>query len=422
MKKSVLLFTIIISIMICGCKDPEPEHVHTFSDKWSKNATHHWKAATCEHSDQVSEKSEHKFGNWTTTKEPSEEESGLKERVCSVCKYKETAEMPILSHVHEFASEWSTDGLYHWKVATCEHSDEISEKSTHTFFDEVCTVCSLYTPEGFVLVSAGTFNMGSNSGQDNNKPVHEVTITKPFYMGKYEVTQAEYESVIGTNPSKYKGDENLPAAGEVQENRPVETVSWYDILVYCNKRSLAEDLTPCYSINGSVNPSDWGEIPTETDATWNSVVCDFSAEGYRVPTEAEWEYAARAGDSTVDKLTYSGTSDLDKLGDYAWYGVTESVKTHEVGKKLPNAFGVYDMSGNAWEWCWNWFTGSYDTESEGGSNPTGVELGTTRVVRGGWAKNEGDYCAVSYRNGNKPFNSASSIGFRVVRSCVSTTE
>ena len=420
MKKLVLLFTIIISIMICGCKDPEPEHVHTFSDKWSKNATHHWKAATCEHSDQVSEKAEHKFGNWTTTKEPSEEESGLKERVCSVCKYKQTSELAMLSHVHKFASEWSTDGLYHWKVATCEHSDEISEKAKHSFVDEVCSVCSLYTPEGFVLVSAGTFNMGSNSGQDNNKPVHEVTITKPFYMGKYEVTQAEYESVIGTNPSKYKGDENLPAAGEVQENRPVETVSWYDILVYCNKRSLAEDLTPCYSINGSVNPSDWGEIPTETDATWNSVVCDFSAEGYRVPTEAEWEYAARAGDSTVDKLTYSGTSDLDKLGDYAWYSDNSGGISHEVGKKLPNDFGLYDMSGNVFEFCWNWFTGTYE-DSEGGSDPTGVKLGSTRIVRGGWSNSE-DYCAVSRRNGYYPEKTNSSIGFRVARSCPNTTE
>ena len=351
MRNFALFFTIfLVAVMIIGCKDPEPEHVHTYSEKWSSNATHHW------------------------------------------------------------------------KVATCEHTDQISEKAKHSFVDEVCSVCSLYTPEGFVLVSAGTFNMGSNSGQENNKPVHEVTITKPFYMGKYEVTQAEYESVIGTNPSNYQGNENLSAEGEVQENRPVESVSWYDVIVYCNKRSLAEDLTPCYTIKESVNPSDWGNVPTSVNVSWNTVKCDFSANGYRLPTEAEWEYAARAGDSTVDKLTYSGTSDLDKLGDYAWYGVTESVKTHEVGKKLPNAFGVYDMSGNAWEWCWNWFTGSYDTESEGGSDPTGVELGSTRIVRGGWAKNEGDYCAVSYRNGNKPFNSASSIGFRVVRSCVSTTE
>jgi formylglycine-generating enzyme required for sulfatase activity len=277
----------------------------------------------------------------------------------------------------------------------------------------------LYTPEGFVLVSAGTFNMGSNSGKKENKPVHEVTITKPFYMGKYEVTQAEYESVIGTNPSGFKGDEYLPAEGELQENRPVENVSWYDIIVYCNKRSLAEDLTPCYSINESVNPSDWGEIPTETDATWNSVVCDFSAEGYRLPTEAEWEYAARAGDNTVDTQIFSGTNNVDKLGDYAWYSDNSGGISHEVGKKLPNAFGLYDMSGNVWEFCWNWFTNEY-VESEGGFDPTG-DLGSTRIVRGGWSKNT-DECNVFYRNGNDPYSYYKSIGFRVARSCPNTTE
>ena len=266
-------------------------------------------------------------------------------------------------------------------------------------------------PAGFVLVEAGTFKMGSNEGY-NNKPVHEVTITKPFYMGKYEVTQAEYE-VYCSSPSSSYGD---------GDNYPAYYVSWYDALVYCNKRSMAEGLTPCYSINDSTDPEDWGDVPTGSSGTWNSVECNWNANGYRLPTEAEWEYAARAGDNTVDSLTYSGTSDVNKLGDYAWYYDSANDNTHEVGTKLPNAFGLYDMSGNVWEWCWNWLTYSYDTTTEGGSDPTGASAGVwdldgpRRVVRGGGWNRNSDRCAVSYRGDYGPPDSrGSNLGIRVVR-------
>ena len=309
---------------------------------------------------QTVEPHQHSFGIWEITKEPTETESGKMQSVCEVCGETLTKELQPV-------------------------------------------------PEGFVLIPAGTFQMGSNKGFSDNKPVHEVTITKPFYMGKYEVTQAEYEvycSYGSSSPSSSYGD---------GDNYPTYYVSWYDALVYCNKRSMAEGLTPCYSINDSPNPEDWGDVPTSSNGTWNSVECNWNANGYRLPTEAEWEYAARAGDNTEDSLTYSGTSNVDELGDYAWYYDSANDNTHEVGTKLPNAFGLYDMSGNVWEWCWNWFTSEYDENTEGGSDPTGSSAGSNRVYRGGSWLSSSDYCAVSAHGNDGPISRYNGLGFRVVR-------
>ncbi len=434
-KLNLSLLIILVSISIIGfvgCKDPEPAHEHEFSDSWSKDETYHWHAATCEHTTEVSDKAEHSFGDWTVTKAATEEAEGSKERTCSVCGYTATETIEKLAHTHKFATDWSKDETYHWHAATCGH--EVTEgKAEHTFGDwtvtkepteeaegskeRVCTVCNYKEvvdiakiPKGLVLVEAGTFQMGSEKGNSNNKPVHQVTITKDFYMGKYEVTQAEYEkycSYGSGSPSSSYGD---------GDNYPAYYVSWYDALVYCNKRSMAEGLTPCYSISGNTDPSKWGTVPTSTDSTWNAVICNFEANGYRLPTEAEWEYAARAGDNTVDSLTYSGTSDVNKLGDYAWYYDSANNNAHEVGTKKVNAFGLYDMSGNVWEWCWNWFTNSYDAETEGGSDPTGASSGDFRVRRGGsWYDGSGG-CTVSCRSNHYPkYRGRYDLGFRVVR-------
>ena len=221
MKKISLILTILFvtGMVFCvtSCKDPEPAHEHTFSDSWSKDGTYHWHSATCEHTTEVSGKAAHSFGDWTTTKAATKEAKGSKERVCTVCNYKEVIDIAKI-------------------------------------------------PENFVLIPAGTFQMGSTAGKDYNKPVHEVTITKDFYMGKYEVTQAEYEkycSYGGSKPSSSYGD---------GDNYPAYYVSWYDALVYCNKRSIDEGLTPCYSISGNTDPSKWGTVPTSSDSTWNAAV------------------------------------------------------------------------------------------------------------------------------------------------------
>lgn len=272
-------------------------------------------------------------------------------------------------------------------------------------------------PEGFVLIPAGFFKMGSNVDdlEDFNyrfhKPVHEVTITKPFYMGKYEVTQEEYEKYCS-----YTGTDSPDSSCGDGDNYPAYYVSWYDALVYCNKRSMAEGLTPCYSIDDSPNPEDWGDVPTSSNSTWDEVECDWNANGYRLPTEAEWEYAARAGDNTVDSLTYSGTSNSNELEKYAWYfNINSDGTIPEVGTKLPNAFGLYDMSGNVDEWCWNWFTSEYDENTEGGSDPTGSSAGSGRVVRGGHRADFSTGCSVSCYDYIGPDNRNVILGFRVVR-------
>ena len=376
-------------------------HTHKFEEKWSASLTHHWKEATCGHNDVMADFTEHSFSDWTTT-EPTEEEAGSKERTCDVCNYKETAEIAQLVHTHKFAEEWSTSLTHHWKAATCVHTENVTNFGEHTYPNGVC-ICGM---REMVLIQAGTFQMGSEQGFDDNKPILEVRITKDFYMGKYEVTQAEYEQYCtygGLSPSSDYGD---------GDNYPAYYVSWYDALVYCNKRSINEGLTPCYRINEETDPTKWGTVPTSSDSTWNAVVCDWEADGYRLPTEAEWEYAARAGDNTVDTLIYSGTN---KLGEYAWYSSNSSSKTHEVGTKKANAFGLYDMSGNVSEWCWNWYTSSYNTTTEGGNNPTGTLSGSIRVSRGGGWGSSSSYCSDSSRSNYNPYGRSHFLGLRLVR-------
>ena len=394
------------SCTVCGYTATEAieklDHTHTFATDWTSDGTYHWHAATCGHTTEVSGKAEHTF-EWEITQNPTETEKGERTGTCTVCEYKATEVIEKLAHTHKFATDWTSNATHHWYAATCEHTTEVSAKAEHTYTNGICE-CGM---REMVLIPAGTFQMGSTAVNDSTKPVHQVTITKDFYMGKYEVTQAEYEkycSYGGSSPSSKYGD---------GDNYPAYFVSWYDALVYCNKRSMAEGLSPCYSISGNTDPSKWGTVPTEIDSTWNAVVCDWNANGYRLPTEAEWEYAARAGDDTVSSLTYAGTNSSSNIGEYAWYS---SSKSHEVGTKKANAFSLYDMSGNAYEWCWNWKTDSYDTGKEGGSDPTGSSAGSHRVLRGGCWNIMFEDCAVSCRNYSFPYSRSLGLGLRVVRS------
>ena len=265
--------------------------------------------------------------------------------------------------------------------------------------------------EGATIVGGDKFKVGSNTGVF----VAGRTVTlSDFYMCDHEVTQAEYIVVMGANPSKFDG--------YGWEKLPVEQVSWFDALVYCNKKSLAENLTPCYTINGKTNPSDWGTVPTSIDATWNAAICNLNADGYRLPTEAEWEYAAlggKAGVAADDPTDYAGTNDSTQLGTYAWCTDNSESKTHAVKTKTKNGLGLFDMSGNVWEWCWDWYND--DAKSGDNSNPVtnplgGASLELRRVLRGGSWKYGVFICSVAYRNGNYPNGRDDNLGFRVVRS------
>ena len=247
-----------------------------------------------------------------------------------------------------------------------------------------------------ILVEGGSFMMGSNDGESNEKPMRQVTLSS-FLIGKYEVTQKEWQEIMGSNPSDFKG-----------ENLPVERVSWYAALVYCNKRSIKEGLTPVYGISGSTDPSRWGSIPTTKNDTWDRVVCNWQANGYRLPTEAEWEYAARGGIKSKS-YKYSGSDDIAQV---AWYSSNSVGKTKSAGSKSANELGIYDMSGNVWEWCWDWYA-DYPNTSQ--TNPAGANSGSHRVFRGGGWYLDASFCTVSIRFNGFAAYTYYIIGFRCVR-------
>lgn len=254
--------------------------------------------------------------------------------------------------------------------------------------------------ENFVLISGGTFEMGSpetENWRSEDETQHSVTVSD-FYMSQYELTQAEYAEVMGSNPSSFLGD-----------SLPVENVTWLDAVAYCNARSKAEGLTPVYSIDGQ------------------TVAWDCSADGYRLPTEAEWEYACRAGTTTpFNTETSISAEEANYYGHYPYeiegnYFAQENLTTKpgeyrqttvEVDSFSPNAWGLYNMHGNVSEWVWDYY-GAYNAQPQ--TDPTGAETGTLRVYRGGgwndFAKNMRSAYRATLAEDKGSFN----IGIRLVR-------
>ncbi len=265
-----------------------------------------------------------------------------------------------------------------------------------------------YKPIQMIAVSGGSYIMGNRQSDyySNEVPTHNVNLN-PFYIGKYELTQGEYAAVMGSNPASVYG---------VGENYPVYNVSWYEALKFCNLRSKAEGLEPVYMINDSYDPAEWGSVPELNNDLWNSVTCNWAAGGYRLPTEAEWEYAARGASNEPD-LIYSGSNMINGV---AWYSLNDTnggypTGTKPVGVKVMNGIGTHDMSGNVTEWCWDRFSDVYYSISPG-NNPHGPASGDKRTTRNsawnGWSGG----CRVTYRYGSFPDFKSFSTGFRVCRS------
>jgi formylglycine-generating enzyme required for sulfatase activity len=264
--------------------------------------------------------------------------------------------------------------------------------------------------EGMVWIQPGTFQMGSpesEPGRGTNETQHSVTLTKGFYMGKYPVTQGQYEAVMGNNPSMFKvdgyGTGLTPSAlGSITDtaNFPVEQVTWYDAVEFCNKLSVLEGLTPVYTITGR-SPATGYPITAAT------VTPNWSANGYRLPTEAQWEYACRAGTTTAYN---TGATIGNNTGWYTNYSVN---RTHSVGEK-PMKWGLYDMHGNVWEWCWDRY-GTYASGAQ--TDPTGaVSEYSGGVIRGGsWYEHYEalrSACRVGISHATQ---AGGDIGFRLVR-------
>lgn len=233
-----------------------------------------------------------------------------------------------------------------------------------------------------LVLPVGEFRMGSQK-YPNEQPVHAVKISQRFALSETEVTQGQYQAVMGENPSRFNYRPDW-------ENRPVEQVSWVDAVQYCNKLSEREGLKPCYSIEGK-----------------NVKRPHPNCAGYRLPTEAEWEYAARADEPTE----YAGSN---QINDVAWYSGNSGIETHPVGSKKANAWFLRDMSGNVWEWVWDWYAESY--KEAGSEDPTGPASGSERVVRGGSWFFVAEVARVAYRNGFAPPARDSLVGFRLARS------
>jgi len=278
--------------------------------------------------------------------------------------------------------------------------------------------------DNMIYVEGGTYTMGDvwGDGKDDETPTHEVKVNS-FYMSKYEVTHAKYIEFLNrkgvSSDGSYNGNELIDMDYEgcaishdnsfyfegnqyAQDKQcPVINVTWYGAVEYCNWRSKQDGLTKAYTISSG------------------SVECDWDANGYRLPTEAEWEYAARSGGQ--DNRKWSGTNSKSELGDYAWYylsadtdGNGKGDKTFPVGTKKPNELGLYDMSGNVYEWCWDWYDSGYYSESPL-DNPTGPSSGSYRVLRGGSWRGIANFSRTAYRSNYLPSGTHNYHSFRLLR-------
>ncbi len=304
-----------------------------------------------------------------------------------------------------------------------------SSSSTSSSSSEPSTATNYTSPNigTLIYVPAGAFQYDGTAGD-------VCTISAAFHMSKNDITGTEFQNVTGiTDPSH---DSSV-------YNHPVENVTWYEALVFCNDLSIAEGLTPVYTINGSMSPSVWGTIPTSDNATWDAVQVNWSANGYRLPTELEYMWAAmgatndtRAGDivggTNMNGYSkgYAGSQEPGNaytyINSYAWGPPASHSSAEGVGLLLPNELGLYDMSENVWQWCWDAWdsTTMFGTFPYTGSliDPTGFSgqawaSGFSRVIRGSSYGNGNDAseASLTFRGNQFPSDSINDFSFRVVR-------
>lgn len=294
----------------------------------------------------------------------------------------------------------SLNTTYYWRV---DAKDSKGATTTGTVWSFTTTkVIDLL----MVAVAGGTFQMGSTTGNSNEQPVHSVTVGS-FAIDKFEITYEKWTEVRNWALTHGYASTDIAVGrngySPVGSNNPVTEVNWFDILKWCNARSEKDGLNPVYYTNSSMSTVyRSGEIGLADNAV------KWTANGYRLPTEAEWVFAARGGTKS-NNYTYSGSNTIDIVG---WYITNSGSTTHSVGQKAANELGIYDMSGNAWEWCWDWY-GAYSGTAQ--TDPKGAGSGTYRVLRGG-SFSGGDFsCRSAYRFDYDPNVRYYSFGFRCVQ-------
>ena len=261
-----------------------------------------------------------------------------------------------------------------------------------------------------VWVPPGMFLMGSPGGEkgrgSDEGPQRRVKISKGYWIGAHPATQEEWARVMGGNFSHFGAG---PAAGETQGRRPTENLSWHEAVEFANRLSMMEGLSPAYSIDGKTDPDEWEGMKEET---LNKVKVEEGSDGWRLPTEAQWEYAARAGATAAFSDGSQDWENKDAINKLGWFECNSGKMTHEVGKKEPNAWGLYDVHGNVWEWCWDWY-GDYPSQAQ--TDPRGASSGSDRVYRGGGGSAPAQAARSAWRGFGNPSVRGNFLGVRLLR-------
>jgi formylglycine-generating enzyme required for sulfatase activity len=286
---------------------------------------------------------------------------------------------------------------------TSDTNNSDTSDTTNVTDPEEAGARQMFGSSAYRFIPSGTFTMGSppdELGRDKSEAEHQVTLTKGFWMKETEVTQAEWEAVMENNPS------NALPVMSCGSNCPVNSVNWWDAVQFCNTLSAQQGLTACYMLSGCNNTP---------GSTCDSISENLGCTGYRLPTEAEWERAYRADTSTAfynGAITDTGCNDPN-MNAIGWYCGNANNNAHPVAGKAANGWGLYDMSGNVWEWVWDWYYTYPDTHQ---SDPKGSSTGLFRIVRGGSWNHDALFCRAALRAGDSPILRRSDVGLRLVRS------